>query len=73
MSAALHTKLRSVELEMSVPEDTMKRDNIVRLGTDTLYAIGEELRRMYDADLRSKPPDRIERLMRWIEHGDKRP
>ena len=46
-------------------------DNVVRLGTETLFAIGEELRRMYDADLRLKPSKRLERLLRWIEHADK--
>ena len=54
---------------MSLPQDNSKRDNVVRLGTDTLCAIGEELRRMYDADLRSKPSERIERLVRLIERG----
>lgn len=57
---------------MSVPEENPKRDNVVRLGTETLYAIGEELRRMYDADVRSKPSERIERLMRWIERGEEK-
>jgi hypothetical protein len=61
---------------MSVSDDDTKhkdnivRDNIVRLGTETLFAIGEELRRMYEADLRSKPSDELERLMRQIERGD---
>ncbi len=59
--------------QMSMPEDDTERDNIVRLGTETLFAIGEELRRMYDADLRSKPSERIERLMRWIEGGEDAP
>jgi len=52
-------------------QDEKKPENVIRLGTETLFAIGEELRRMYDADLRSKPSKRLERLMRWIEHGDK--
>jgi hypothetical protein len=45
-------------------------DNVVSLGTETLFAIAEQLRRMYDADLRTKPSDRLERLMRLIERGD---
>jgi hypothetical protein len=58
---------------MGVPDDDNKRDNVVRLGTETLFAIAEELRRMYDADLRSKPSERIERLMALIERGEKPP
>ena len=50
--------------------DTKPTDNVVRLGTETLFAIGEELRRMYEADLRSKPSGELERLMRRIERGD---
>jgi hypothetical protein len=61
---------RTLRPQMSMPEDDTKRDNVVRLGTETLFAIGEELRRMYDADLRSKPSERIERLVRWIERGE---
>ncbi len=57
---------------MPVPDNNAKRDNVIKLGTETLHAIGEELRRMYDADLRSKPSERIERLMRWIELGDEK-
>jgi hypothetical protein len=53
-----------------MPDDDTKRDNVVRLGTETLFAIGEELRRMYDADLRSKPSQQLERLMRRIERGE---
>ena len=48
-------------------------DNVMRLGTETLFAIGEELRRMYDADLHSKPSERLERLIRLIERGEKLP
>jgi hypothetical protein len=44
--------------------------NVIRLGTETLYAIADELRRMYDADLRSRPSEDLERLMRRIEQGD---
>jgi hypothetical protein len=58
---------------MSLPDDDMKRDNVVRLGTETLFAIADELRRMYDADLRSKPSERLERLMQLIERGEKPP
>ena len=48
---------------MSVPDDDTK---VVRLGTETLFAIAEQLRRMYDADLRTKPSDKLERLMeKW--------
>jgi hypothetical protein len=63
--------------EMSLPEDEkkhrddkMQTDNVVRLGNDTLFAIADELRRMYDADLRSKPSDKLEQLMRQIERGE---
>ena len=51
-------------------DDRKGGDNVVRLGTETLYAIGEELRRMYEADLRSKPSAQLERLMRQIENGE---
>jgi hypothetical protein len=54
---------------MSLPDDTRDGDNVVRLGTETLFAIAEELRRMYDADLRSRPSEQLERLMRRIERG----
>ena len=63
--------------EMSSPEDEQKHrndkmqtDNVVRLGNDTLFAIADELRRMYDADLRSKPSDKLEQLMRQIMEYD---
>ena len=58
---------------MAVPEDDAKPDNVVRLGTETLFAIGDELRRMYDADLRLKPSKRLERLIRLIERGEESP
>jgi hypothetical protein len=58
---------------MPLPDDDTKRDNIVRLGTETLFAIGDELRRMYDADLRSKPSERLERLMQLIERSQHLP
>jgi hypothetical protein len=35
-----------------------------------MVAIAEELRRMYAAYLREKPPERIVRLMRQIERGE---
>jgi len=57
---------------MSMPDDE-KPGNVVRLGTETLFAIGEELRRVYDADLRSKPSERLERLMALIERGNELP
>ena len=54
---------------MSLPDDHTKH-NVVRLGTETLFAIAEQLRRMYDADLRTKPSEELERLMRRIERGE---
>ena len=59
--------------EMSLPDDDTKQDNVVRLGTETLFAIGNELRRMYDADLRTKPSEQLDRLMRRIERGEDLP
>jgi hypothetical protein len=50
--------------------DTKPKDNVVRLGTETLFAIGDELRRMYEADLRSQPSEELERLVRQIERGE---
>jgi hypothetical protein len=61
---------KTVRSPMPLPDDDTKRDNVVRLGTETLYAIGEELRRMYDADLRSQPSERLEHLMRRIQRGE---
>ena len=58
---------------MAVPEKDANSGNVVRLGTETLFAIGDELRRMYDADLRLKPSERLERLMRLIERGKELP
>jgi hypothetical protein len=57
---------------MSSPDDDGSNDggNIVRLGTETLFAIADELRRMYDADLRQKPSAKLENLMRRIERGE---
>ena len=52
------------------PSNDKLPDNVIRLGTETLYAIGDELRRMYDADVRSRPSEQLERLMRRIEQGD---
>src|SRR5262249_56982339 len=55
--------------EMSLPDNDDTKHNVVRLGTETLFAIAEQLRRMYDADLRTKPSEELERLMRRIERG----
>ena len=57
---------------MSAPDENQAgpRRNVVRLGTETLFAIADELRRMYDADLRKKPSKRLEQLMRKIERGE---
>jgi hypothetical protein len=65
--------LNKLRPQMSLHDDDTKRDNVVRLGTETLFAIGDELRRMYDADLRSKPSERLERLMQLIERGEHLP
>ena len=54
---------------MPVPEEDTE-EKVVRLGTETLFAIAEQLRRMYDADLRTKPSEELERLMRRIERGE---
>jgi hypothetical protein len=47
-------------------EDEPKWDNVVRLGTETLFAIAAELRAMYDADLRLKPSPKLDRLVQMI-------
>jgi hypothetical protein len=60
----------TVRPQMPLSDDDTKPDNVVRLGTETLFAIGEELRRMYDADLRLKPSERLDRLMQQIERGE---
>jgi hypothetical protein len=57
------------EMSLPDPDDDMKH-NVVRLGTETLFAIAEQLRRMYDADLRTKPSEKLERLMQRIERGE---
>ena len=54
---------------MSSPDDDTKK-NVVRLGTETLFAIADRLRRMYDADLRAKPSEQLEALMQRIERGE---
>jgi hypothetical protein len=54
---------------MSSPDDDPNK-NVVRLGTETLFAIADQLRRMYDADLRAKPSEQLEALMQRIERGD---
>lgn len=61
--------------EMSLPNDTKtddkeQGDNVIRLGTETLFAIADQLRQMYDADLRTKPSEELERLMQRIERGE---
>jgi hypothetical protein len=60
----------SVSDDDTKQKDIVQQDNVVRLGTDTLFAIGDELRRMYAADLDSKPSEELERLMQQIERGD---
>ena len=54
---------------MFSPDDDTKK-NVIRLGTETLFAIAEQLRRMYDADLRAKPSAQLEELMQRIERGE---
>lgn len=63
------TRVEVGRSEMRVPDDDSKQ-NVVRLGTETLFAIADQLRRMYDADLRAKPSEQLERLMRRIERGE---
>jgi hypothetical protein len=65
--------LNTLRPQMPLHDDDTKRDNVVRLGTETLFAIGDELRRMYDADLHSRPSERLERLMQLIERGEHLP
>ena len=58
---------------MCVPDDKKKDDethNVVSLGTETLFAIADQLRRMYDADLRTRPSKELEQLMQRIERGE---
>ena len=56
---------------MPEPEkDVEPPDNVLRLGTESMVAIAEELRRMYASFLRQEPPERIARLMRQIERGE---
>jgi hypothetical protein len=45
-------------------------DNIVSLGTQALFAIADELRRMYDADLRLKPSAKLDELLARIKRGE---
>jgi hypothetical protein len=47
-----------------------EKDNIVRLGTEALFAIADELRRMYDADLRLRPSEPLERLIQKIKNDE---
>jgi hypothetical protein len=58
-----------VEASLS-SDDNKPKDNVVSLGTEALFAIADELRRMYDADLRSKPSAKLDQLMRRIERGE---
>ena len=54
-----------------MPDDRREPpNNVVSLGTESMVAIAEELRKMYATYLREKPPERIERLMRQIELGE---
>ena len=66
---ATRSEVGRSEMSLPDPDDDMKH-NVVRLGTETLFAIAEQLRRMYDADLRTKPSEQLERLMRRIERGE---
>jgi hypothetical protein len=50
--------------------DAALPSNVVRLGSEAMGAIGEELRRMYASYLRDPPPDRLAELMRKIERGE---
>jgi hypothetical protein len=50
--------------------DTAPPDNVVRLGSEAMGAIGAELRRMYATYLRQEPSERIAELMRRIERGE---
>jgi len=50
--------------------DGERPHNVVRLGSEAMGAIAEELRRMYAAYLRQEPPERIARLMHRIERGE---
>jgi len=55
-------------------DDGGHRDNVYHLGNKDLVAIGDELRRMYDFYLHSKPSPRIERLMGLInDNGPPKP
>jgi hypothetical protein len=61
--------LSQADPKMRMPDDE-KKHNVVRLGTETLFAIADQLRRMYDADLRTKPSEELEQLMQRIERGE---
>jgi hypothetical protein len=70
---ATRSEVGRSEMSLPDPDDDMKH-NVVRLGTETLFAIAEQLRRMYDADLRTKPSEKLERLMRRGRSlGERRP
>jgi hypothetical protein len=51
-------------------DDPEPPNNVVSLGTESMVAIAEGLRKMYAAYLREAPPERIARLMRRIERGE---
>jgi hypothetical protein len=58
------------QADPKMPDDTEPPNNVVSLGTESMVAIAEGLRKMYATYLREKPPERIERLMRRIERGE---
>jgi hypothetical protein len=60
----------SVSDDDTKPKDKVVQDKVVRLGTDTLFAIGDELRRMYEADLNSPCSAELDRLMQQIKRGE---
>jgi hypothetical protein len=64
-----HVRVEIDRTEMALSDDDTKK-NVVRLGTETLFAIADQLRRMYDADLRAKPSERLEELIQRIERGE---
>jgi hypothetical protein len=60
----------SVSDDATKQKDIVQNDNVVRLGRDTLFAIGDELRRMYAADLDTKPSPKLDRLIEQIKCGE---
>jgi hypothetical protein len=58
------------KLSQSTPEsmnDRDERDIVEPLATKDLLAIAVGLREMYESYVAEEPPERISRLMRWIE------